>query len=110
MQHLGVAPAQAGVAAYRVSAHLRQAGGLAHAATVAQVLQQRERLLRSQTTAEQRRPLSSGEHLLAGAATDHPDLLLVPAPTTPGEISQSPFSIIDTGIILTAELCQFVHG
>jgi hypothetical protein len=106
---LGVLPGQKGQPCDRVLVDPDQPGGLADAAPLGQVLQDRQDLVVGELGIEERRPLELGEAGLAGAAIEQAvaglaevvdDKDVVPAPSAVG---------VAVGV-LAAEAGDVVHG
>ena len=97
-----------GVADDRVLIDAGQAGGLADAAAVLEVLEDGEGFVVGQSCAEQGGALALGEALLAGAASEHAAVVLA---VTEGDAEVAPAAQAVVGAlgILAAEQVKFFH-
>ena len=100
-------PAQAADGA---AVHLAEPAGLADAAPLGDVLQDRFDLLRRQSRVEQGRPLPLGEAGLAGAAAEHASLLVGAVAAGHGQVSGPPLAMLGAVGIQAAEAREVVHG
>src|SRR3954471_17963728 len=105
----GVLPGDSAQAADRASIDLAESSGLADATPLGDVVQDRSERLRREPGVEARRPLPLGESILAGAAPEHPPLLLVTVATGHGQISGPPLAILGAVGIEAAEAREVVH-
>jgi hypothetical protein len=101
---------QAAVAGDGVGGDLAEPAGLADAAPLDDVLQDRLDLMVREACVEQGRALALGEAGLAGAAAEHPPGLVGPVAMGDGEISGPPLAVVGAGGIQAAEARQVVHG
>jgi hypothetical protein len=90
--------------------HLAESAGLADAAPLGDVFQDRLDLLRRQSGIEERRPLAFGEASLASVASEHTPGLFGPIATGDGQISGSPLAMLGAVGIQAAEAREVVHG
>jgi hypothetical protein len=90
--------------------HLAESAGLADAAPLGDVLQDRLELLRRQSGIEERRPLAFGEAGLASVASEHAPGLLGPIAAGDGQISGPPLAMLGAVAIQAAEAREVVHG
>jgi hypothetical protein len=110
VQVAGVLAGQPAQAADRVAIHAAEPPGLADAAALGDVLQDRFGPLRGEPGVEQGRPLPLGAPGLAGAASEHPTLLLGAVAAGHGQVSGPPLAVLGAVGIQAAEARQVVHG
>jgi hypothetical protein len=91
------------------SIHLAEPAGLADAAPLGDVLQDRFDLLRGQPSVEQGRPLPLREAGLAGPTAEHTPLLARAVSAGHGEISGPPLAMFGAVRIQAAEAREVVH-
>jgi len=101
---------QNGQAQYRVLIHPDQAAGLPHAATLLQVLQDREGFVLGELGAVQRRALALGEAFLAGAAGQDTALPVGAVAEADAQVAQAALAVVGAPGVLAAEDFQVVHG
>src|SRR5206468_4002709 len=89
--------------------HLAEPAGLADAAPLGDVLQDRLDPLRRQPRVEQGRPLPLGEAGLAGGAAEHAPLLARAVAAGHGQVSGPPLAMLVAAGIQAAEARQVVH-
>jgi len=105
----GVRTGPHGIADDGVLIDARQAGGLADAAAVLEVLEDRQGSVVGEAGAEQGRALALGETLLAGAAGKHPALVWAIAEAD-AQIALTAAAVVGAGGVLAAEQGQLIHG
>jgi len=105
----GVRPGEATVSGDGIGSHPAEPPGLADAAALGDVLQDRLDLLRGESGVEEGCPLAFGEAGLAGAAAEHPSGLAGPVAMRHGQISGVPFGVVRAVGIQAAEARQVVH-
>jgi hypothetical protein len=106
---VGVLAGPQGVADDRVLIDPRQAGGLAHAAAVLEVLEDGQGLGVGQANAEEGGALALGEALLAGAAGEHPAAVAAVVEAD-AEVALAAQTVVLTVGVLTAEQVQLIHA
>jgi hypothetical protein len=99
----GVLAGESAQAADRAAVHPAEAAGLADAAPLGDVLQDRLDLLRRQARVEEGRPLALGEAGLAGPAAEHASLLVGTVSAGHGQISGVPLAMLGAAGIQAAE-------
>src|SRR5262249_55801855 len=105
----GVARAQPPVAHYPIAMPLPKPLGLADAAPLGQVLQDRDRLLGGDVGAVQGCPLAFREPRAAGAAPQEPVLFLVPVAAVDHEVLPTADAVVSTRGVQAAEAREVVH-
>jgi hypothetical protein len=106
----GVFTGESAQAADRVAVHLAEPAGLADTASLGDVLQDRFALFGRQPGVKQGRPFPLGEAGLAGAAAEHPALLVRAVEAGHRQISGPPLAMLGALRILAAEAREVVHG
>src|SRR6516165_3275288 len=109
VQLAGVVTGQPAVAHYRIAMHLHKPLGLADAAPLGQVLQDRDRLLGGDVEAVQGCPLAFREPRTAGAAPQEPVLFLVPVAAVDHEVLATADAVVRTRGVQAAEAREVVH-
>jgi hypothetical protein len=104
-----VATGQPAVAHYRVAVHLHEPFGLADAAPLGQVLQDRDGLVLGETRLIKGGPLPFGEATTARAAFQDPILLSHTATAMNAEVQTTPSAVILTRGVEAAETGEIVH-
>jgi hypothetical protein len=105
----GVIPGDPAQAADRAAIDLAKSSGLADAAPLGDVVEDRLKRLGRKPGVEVRRPLPLGKTDLADAAPEHSPLLLGAVATGHGEISGSPLSMLGAVGIEAAEAREVIH-
>jgi hypothetical protein len=106
----GVLAGQSAVAADRVAVHPAKTAGLADAASLGDVLQDRFDLRGREPGIEQRGSLPLGEAVLADAATEHAADLVGSVAAGHSQFSGPPLAILGALGIQAAEASEVVHG
>ena len=91
------------VASHGVFAHADQSAGLANAAPLLDVSQQRDDFLFRQRRAEERRPFAFGETSLAGGTIQHAALFVGAVVIANGQVACAAFAVVGAFRILTTE-------
>jgi hypothetical protein len=97
------------VAHYCVTMHLHEPLGLADAAPLGQVLQDREGLLFGEVRPEERGALALGEPPLAGAASQEAVLFLLPVAAADHEVGPAADAVVGSRGVQAAEVREVVH-
>ena len=98
------------VAGDGVVVHPTEPAGLADAAPLGDVLQDRLDLLGREPGVEEGRPLALGEPGLAGPAAEHATRLAGSVAVRHGQVSDPPLTVVGAERIQAAEASQIVHG
>jgi hypothetical protein len=106
----GVLAGDPAVAGDGVGCHPAEPAGLADAATLGDVLQDRFDLLGREPSVEQGGTLALGESSLAGAATEHAAGLPGPIAAGHGQVSGASLAVVGAVAIQAAEAGEVVHG
>ena len=109
VEAVSVLPSDSAQAADSAAIHVAKSAGLADAAPLGDVIQDRFGLLRWQPRVEERRPLSLGKAGLAGAATEHAALFMRAVAAGHGQISGSPLTVVRAVEIEAAETREVIH-
>jgi len=109
MELLGMSPGGPGVAGHRIPMHPDQPAGLAHAAAFRNVLQQRNQFVGRQLQAKQGRAFPFRKTLLARAAVQQANPLVLSKPAADGQILRPAFAIIRTYAVLTTKSRRCFH-
>jgi hypothetical protein len=107
---LGVHAGQPAVAGDGVGGDPAEPSGLADAAPLGDVLQDRLDLLGREPGVEEWGALALGEAGLAGPASEHAARLLGPVVAGDGEVSGPPATEVGAGGIQAAEAREVIHG
>jgi hypothetical protein len=109
MEAASVLPSDSAQAADGAAIHVAKSAGLADAAPLGDVIQNRFGLLRRQPRVEERRPLSLGKAGLANAATEHASLLMSAVAAGHGQISGAPQTVVGAVGIQAAEAGEIIR-
>jgi hypothetical protein len=105
----GVVAGDSAQMADRAAIHLAKSTGLADAASLGDVFQDRFDLLRRQSRVEQGRPFALGEAEFADAATEHASLLMRAVATSNGQISGPSLAMLGAVGIEATEAREVIH-
>jgi hypothetical protein len=107
---LGVLAGDDGQAYHGVLVDTDQAAGLADTATLLQVLQDGEGLVRGELAAVQRGALTLGEAFLAGAAGQDAKCFVGPHAEADAQVVAAALAVVGALGVLAAEGLQVIHG
>ena len=106
----GLRAGQSAQAADRAAIHPAESAGLADAAPLGDVLEDRFAPLGREPGVEQGRPLPLGEAVLAGPAAEHASLPAGAVASGHGQVSGPPLAMLGAVGIQAAEAREVVHG
>jgi hypothetical protein len=105
----GVIASDSAQAADRAAIHLAKSTGLADAASLGDMFQDRFDFLRRQSRVKEGRPLALGEAELADAATEHASLLMRAVAAGHGQISGPSLAMLGAVGIEATEAREVIH-
>src|SRR5512135_2524574 len=107
----GVVAGQPAVTDDGIAIHRHQSGGGADAVPLGAVLEDRQGLILGQLRPEQGRPLALGEPRLAGAAVQHPALLVLAVAGADRQVAEPALAVVGAVLVLATETGQVLcHG
>src|SRR5437588_5548554 len=106
---LGVFPGDHREAYHRVLVDAHQAAGLPHPATLLEVLQDRQSLVRGELATVQGGPLAFTKAVLAGAAGQDTAVLVGSVAKAHTQMVEAALAVVGALLVLTAEVFQVVH-